>query len=348
MKKFGVGIIGFGRIGAEHAAWLATAKGIQAVAVADSTPARQELAQQRSLRVHTIIESLLTDPEVDAILVATPTAMHFQHTMAALAAGKHVLVEKPMALDLTQSREMVSAAKDRGLVLSVFQNRRWDLDYLTVRQAVQSGILGKLINIESRLGQWSSCVGPAAKEYRPNWRNEANFGGGGLYDWGSHFVDQIWRLLWPAKPTRVFAQLRGNVWTADCDDFARLCIDFDNDAAGLIEINTTTTRPLPRWHLDGTAGSADSPFSLDFSLEKWAELDFMPAKGAKVQRLPLGTGALNETEIWERFAGAIRGQSPPAVDARSVLCTMALLDAARQSSREVRAIDVGKMADWIY
>jgi predicted dehydrogenase len=348
MKKFGVGIIGFGRIGAEHAGWLASAKGIQAVAVADSTPARQELAQKRSLRVHSSIESLLNHPEVDAILVATPTAMHFQHTTAALAAGKHVLVEKPMALDLDQSRQLVADAKDRGLVLSVFQNRRWDLDYLTVRQAVQSGVLGKLINIESRLGQWSSCVGPAAKEYRPNWRNEATFGGGGLYDWGSHFVDQIWRLLWPAKPTRVFAQLRGNVWTADCDDFARVCIDFANGVAALVEINTTTTRPLPRWHLDGTAGSADSPFSLDFSLAKWAELDFTPAKGAEVERLPLGSGVLSETEIWEQFAGAIRGQASPAVDPRSVLCTMALLDAARQSSREGRAIDVSEMVDWIY
>ena len=155
-------------------------------------------------------------------------------------------------------------------------------------------------------------------------------------------------MLWPAKPKRVFAQLRGNVWPADCDDFARLCIDFDNGAAGLVEINTTTTRPLPRWHLDGTAGSADSPFSLEFSLAKWAELDWTSAKSGKVERLPLGSGALSETEIWEQFASAIRGQSPPAVDARSVLCTMALLDAARQSSREGRAIDVEDMVDWIY
>ena len=92
-------------------------------------------------------------------------------------------------------------------MLSVFHNRRWDVDYLTVRDAIGSGSFGKLINLESRLGQFSSCVGPAAKEYHPNWRNEASFGGGGLYDWGSHFVDQIWRILLPARPMRVFAQL---------------------------------------------------------------------------------------------------------------------------------------------
>jgi len=348
MQPLSVGIIGFGRIGAEHAAWLAQATNIRATAVADATPARQTLARERNLRVYSTIAELLSDKTINAILVATPTAMHFDHTMAALAVGKHVLVEKPMALDLAQSRKMVEEATRRNLVLSVFQNRRWDLDFLTVQSAVQSGVFGKLINVESRLGQWSSCVGPAAREYRPNWRNEASFGGGGLYDWGSHFVDQIWRLLWPAKPLRVFAQLRGNVWTKDCDDFARVCIDFDNGAAALVEINTTTTRPLPRWHLDGTAGSADSPHSPSFDLNKWAELDFTPAEGAVVKRLPVAATALTETQIWEQFAAAIQTQSKPAVDARTVLCTMALMDAARQSSREGRAIDVTNTVDWIY
>jgi predicted dehydrogenase len=253
-----------------------------------------------------------------------------------------------MALDLAQSKRLVAEAEGRGVVLSVFQNRRWDLDYLTVRRAVEAGVLGKLINVESRLGQWSSCVGPAAREYRPNWRNESAFGGGGRYDWGSHFVDQIWRLMWPAKPVRVFAQLRGNVWSRECDDFARVCVDFDNGVAGLVEINTTTTRPLPRWHLDGTAGSADSPFSLEFSLEKWAELEFTPAEGGAARRMERGEGVVSEVEIWERFAAAVRGEGRPAVEARSVLGTMALLDAARESSREGKVVDVRDVVEWVY
>jgi predicted dehydrogenase len=348
MDRIGVGIIGFGRIGAEHAAWLAQCPDIKPVAVADGTPARQDLARHRGLRVYTTIEQLLDDREVAAVLVATPTAMHFDHAMTALAAAKHVMVEKPMALDLPQSRKLVEDAAARNLVLCVFHNRRWDLDYLTVRQAAHSGVLGKLINVESRLGQWSSCVGPAAREYRPNWRNEASFGGGGLYDWGSHFVDQLWRLLWPARPTRVYAQLRGNVWSHDCDDFARVTIDFDTGVAALVEINTTTSRPLPRWHLDGTLGSADAPHSPDFQLQTWAQLDFTPADNSPPRRLPLATGALTESQIWQSFAQAIRHQSPPAIDPRTVLCTMALLDAARQSSRESRAIDVTTTVDWLY
>ena len=250
--RLAVGIIGFGRIGAEHAGWLSTASGIRRDSGHRLYRSAAALAKQRGLVVHDQIAPLLNDPAIDAILISTPTATHFDHASTALAAGKHVMVEKPMALDLRQSRELVELAKKHERVLSVFHNRRWDIDYLTVKQAIDAGTFGKIINIESRIGQWARCVGPAAKEWRPGWRNEANFGGGGLYDWGSHFVDQLWRMMLPAKPVRVFAQLRGNVWTKDCDDFARVCIDFDNGAVGVVEINTTTTRPLPRWHIDGT------------------------------------------------------------------------------------------------
>jgi predicted dehydrogenase len=274
--------------------------------------------------------------------------MHFDHAMAALSAGKHVLVEKPMTLDLPKAKQLVDEAARRSRVLSVFHNRRWDLDYLTVKQAVESNLLGRLINVESRLGQWSSCVGPAAREYRPNWRNEGSFGGGGLYDWGSHFVDQIWRLLNPAKPLRVYAQLRGNVWSQDCDDFARMLIDFDNGCAALVEINTTTTRPLPRWHLDGSAGSADGPHSPSFDLETWARLEFTAATENTKSAIPRAALGLTETQIWEQFARACRGEGPHAVTAESVLPTMALLDAARQSSREGRVVDVSSSVPWTY
>ena len=340
MARSCVGIIGYGRIGAEHAAWIAAA-GLTVGPVYDPTPARRDLARSRNLTPVTDIAAVLTDPAVNAALVSTPTSMHFDHAMAALAAGKHVMVEKPLALDLAQARQMTDEARRRNRVLSVFQNRRWDIDYLTVKHAVASGALGQIINVESRLGQWASCVGPAAREWHPSWRNEAEYGGGGLYDWGSHFVDQLWQLLLPAKPVRVFAQLRHNVWSRDCDDFARVLLDFDNGAAGLVEINTTTTRPGPRWHLDGTQGSASSPHSLAFDTHTWAQLEFTPATTpATSHPLPNASPGLTEADLWRRFATACAGDGEPAVTAESVLVTMALLDAARQSARTGRAIEV--------
>jgi predicted dehydrogenase len=255
-----------------------------------------------------------------------------------------------MALDLEQSRQLVEDAERRGLLLSVFHNRRWDLDYLTLKQAIEAGTFGKVINVESRLGQWASCVGPAAKEYRPNWRNEGAYGGGGLYDWGSHFVDQAWRLLWPAKPVRVFAQLRGNVWSSDCDDLARVLIDFDSGAVAMVEINTTTTRPLPRWHVDGTRGSASSPHSPDFDTRVWAWFEYAPppdVDGGAPTALPVAAPGLTETQIWDRFADAVSGRGEPAVTARGVLPTMALMDAARESSRLGCAVDVRDRVEWV-
>jgi predicted dehydrogenase len=351
MKRLGIGIIGFGRIGAEHAGWIDASEHARPVAVADATPARQALARARGLAVYDGVGAMLADAGVEAVVVATPTAMHFEHASAALAAGKHVLVEKPMALDLAQSRALVEDAERRGLVLSVFHNRRWDLDFLTLKRAVDAGTFGRVVNVESHLGQWASCVGPAAREYRPNWRNEAAFGGGGLYDWGSHFVDQLWRLMWPARPVRVYGQLRGNVWSTECDDLARVLVDFDGGAVGLVEVNTTTTRPLPRWHVDGTRGSAASPHSPTFDTRAWAAFEHAPGLEAggdgPAGTLPLAAGGLTETQIWDRFAQAVRGEGEPAVTARGVLPTMALMDAARESSREGCAVDVSGRVEWV-
>ena len=251
-----------------------------------------------------------------------------------------------MTIDLDQARGLVELARRQRRVLSVFHNRRWDPDYLTLRRAMDEGVFGRVFNVESRLGQWASCVGPAAPQWRPQWRNEAAFGGGGLFDWGSHFLDQIWRLLHPARPLRVFAQLRGNVWSSDCDDLARVCIDFDNGATGLVEINTTTKHPLPRWHIDGTSGSCSSPFDLKFDTSVWAQLTFAACDGGAEWLLPRAEPGLDPKQIWQCFAAACRGEAEPAVRAESVLPTMALLDAARQSSAAGEAVSVLDSVEW--
>ncbi len=339
MPPLRLGIIGFGRIGNEHAGWLFQCDSIQAVAVFDPTPQRREKAAVLGLKTYDDLDSLLAS-DVDAVLISTPTAMHAEHAAAALQAGKHVMVEKPVTLDLPQARRLMDLASANHRVLSVFHNRRWDIDYLTVKQVIGSGILGRVFNIESRLGQWGSCVGPAAREWRPGWRNEAAFGGGGLYDWGSHFIDQLVQLMLPANPVSVFAQMTGNVWTRDCDDFARVCINFDNSCSAMVEINTTTTRPLPRWHLDGTLGSADSPFSLEFDTHEWAELSFSSANGEPPTLLEKSRPGLTEIAIWQQFAAAVRGEGPPAVTIQSVLMTMRVLDAARESATTGKAISI--------
>lgn len=341
----GIGIVGFGRIGAEHAAWI-DAAGARVACVADPTHARRARAAAAGIATASSIDDLLRRDDLSVVLVSTPTSMHFEHAMAAISAGKHVMVEKPVTLNLSQARQLAGEAARRGRTVGVFHNRRWDRDYLTVKAAIDSGAVGRVINVESRLGQWSSCVGPAAREYRPNWRNERAFGGGGLFDWGSHFADQLWRLMRPARPARVFAQLRGNVWSTDCDDFARVLIDFDNGAVGLVEINTTTTRPLPRWHIDGTNGSVDSPHSPTFDIDTWAALTHTAPDGTQ-RRIQLAPAGLDEPTIWQRFLAACRAGSDPPVTLTSTLPTMLLLDAARESAQtgSVVSLDASDI-DW--
>ena len=166
-RRIGVGIIGFGRIGAEHCG---LAGGARAAARRGGRRRHARPAgagPQARLEGFPDAEAMLGDDGVQAVLVATPTAMHFEHVMLALSAGRHVLVEKPMALDLAQSRQMTEEAERRGLVLSVFHNRRWDVDYLTRPPGGAGRDVWKVINVESRLGQFSSCVGPAARDTAP-------------------------------------------------------------------------------------------------------------------------------------------------------------------------------------
>lgn len=139
------------------------------------------------------------------------------------------------------------------------------------------------------------------------------------------------------------------MWTSDCDDFARVCIDFDSGAVGLLEINTTTTRPLPRWHIDGSDGSAESPFSLRFDVNAWAQLTFTPSAAAAASQLvPTAKPGFDESQMWDRFAAAVNGEGQPAVTVASVLPTMALLDAARESARAGTVITLPPELAWVY
>src|SRR5688500_9392471 len=102
-----LGIIGFGRIGELHAQWTRAAHGVEPVAVVDPTPARREAAQRAGLKARANNAELLEDPSIDAVLISTPTSMHFDHVMSALRCGKHVMVEKPTATELEHATQMV-------------------------------------------------------------------------------------------------------------------------------------------------------------------------------------------------------------------------------------------------
>ena len=139
-----IGIIGYGRIGNEHAGWIADSGGGKVAAAFDPTPQRRQIAEGRGLRTVADIDEILNDPQIPAVLISTPTSMHTDHTLRALRAGKHVMVEKPMTLMLSEAQLVTEEAHKHRLMLSVFHCRRWDIDYLTIKAAIAKGVFGRV------------------------------------------------------------------------------------------------------------------------------------------------------------------------------------------------------------
>jgi scyllo-inositol 2-dehydrogenase (NADP+) len=150
------------------------------------------------------LPALLALPRLDLVVIATPNQLHFAQALAALEAGKHVVIDKPMALDVRQCDRLIEVADARGLALTVFHNRRWDSDFLTLRQLIASDALGPIVTFEAR---WD--------RYRPKvpdrWRERADYGGGALYDLGPHLIDQALCLFGQPEwiEADVFAQRAG-------------------------------------------------------------------------------------------------------------------------------------------
>jgi predicted dehydrogenase len=180
------------------------------------------------------------------VALVTPHNTHCPLTVQALNAGKHVVTEKVMCLDVAEADAMIGAAKKHNRVLSVFQNRRWDNDYLTVKQAVKDGLLGDLFLIESTVNGYGEPGG---------WRREKRYGGGMLYDWGAHLIDQIVQLMLPARPVRVFADLQHRVWNLDTETQALVMTQFSNGCTAIVDVGSISWQNKPRWIVRGEKGA---------------------------------------------------------------------------------------------
>lgn len=239
------GIIGYGGMGGWHKRYISTLEGMEVVAVHDIDPKRVEAGKADGVRSYLHLQEFLNDPDIDAVVIATPNDVHMELALACEACGKHVICEKPVALSVAQLDEMIAGAKRHGVVFTVHQNRRWDKDYRKVMNALKEGEIGRPYLIESRV------QGPNGKIH--GWRAEKAHGGGMLLDWGVHLIDQIlWMIDSPLKS--VFCVLR-SVMNPDVDDYVRLQMEFANGLVAYVEIGTLFLQPLPRWYVGGDQGT---------------------------------------------------------------------------------------------
>jgi len=205
-----VGLIGYGYASKTfHAPLIAGTPGMDLAAIASSDAAKVA-TDWPSVPVVSEPKHLFNDPNIDLIVIPTPNDTHFPLAKAALEAGKHVVVDKPFTVTLSQARELDALGKSFGRLLSVFHNRRWDSDFLTVKSLINEGSLGEIAWFESHFDRYRPQV-------RNRWREQAGPGSGIWYDLGPHLLDQAVNLFGlPVSLTVDLAQLRPGAQTTDC------------------------------------------------------------------------------------------------------------------------------------
>lgn len=245
----GVAMLGYGAIGFEHGTAMRETPGLEYRLVCDRNPARLEAARAAfpNLRTTTELADVLSDPEIGAVIVCTPPNTHASVALQALTVGKHVVVEKPFCITTAEADELIALADDQSLTLTVYQNRRWDPDYLAIKRTIDAGTIGDVFHIETFIGGFSHPC--------DFWHSHEPISGGVFYDWGSHYLDWILTLL-PGPVRDVRASAHKRVWHDVTNaDQANLHIRFaDGREASFIHSDVAALLK-PKWYVLGTRGA---------------------------------------------------------------------------------------------
>jgi predicted dehydrogenase len=326
------GLVGYG-FGARyfHAPLIVAAPECDLVGVMTSSPERQALVAREIPGVPTVASlQALVDAGAEAVAISTPADTHSTVSEQALLLGLAVVCDKPFALNPDAARHTVALAAERGLMLSPYQNRRWDSDFLTVRKLVDGGDLGTLTRFESRFERFAPQRGPGKA------------GGGTLLDFGSHLVDQALLLLGPAAA--VYAELR--IRESGLDDDVFIALTHVSGARSQLWGSWSQSAPGPRYRVTGAEatyvlGAADTEENLLLAGETPASLGERWGLEPPETYGTLHTGMTSKPQPTERgrwdlfyptFAGAVRGLNAPPVNPHDAVASLTVLEAARSSA----------------
>ncbi len=359
-EPIGVGIAGYGLAGRVfHATLVSHTPGLALRAVFSRTEERRVQAgrEHPGITLHAGYEALLDDPAVDLVIVATPHDTHEAMVVQAAQARKHVVVDKVMCLSVEEGERMIAASREAGVLFSVFQNRRWDSDYLTVRRVLDEGLLGEPYVIESAVTSFGPSPGyrnPTSDRPR-GWRTYAEFGGGPMRDWGAHLFDQAVQLAGP-RPETIFADFQyRRDWDVETAGMAYLRYPGGDGREGLrytIETGSISALPKPRWLIRGSEGAyvQSGRDAQEAALHRGEVgprvMDPENAPRAvryqdgQVRDVPVEQVPGNYLAYYENVAAALRGRAPLAVRPEDVLDSIRLLTAAIESAQSRHSVEV--------
>jgi predicted dehydrogenase len=337
-----VGLLGYGAIGHEHAAAIRRTDGLELAAVCDPDPGRVAVARATSPDVR-VVDDLLADDAVDLVIVSTPPNTHATWALRCLDAGKSVVVEKPFCLTVDEADRQIGAAAARDLTLAVYQNRRWDPDYLALKRAVRVGQLGDVFHYESFVGGYGHPCN--------FWHSDETVSGGAIYDWGSHYLD--WALdLFPQPVEWVSATAHKRVWhDVSNADHTRVLLHFADGVEAEFTHSDLAAALKPKFYVLGTRGGIVGDWRHERVVARSAigtlledRLAHSDAPAALRLFTPDGSGGTSETlmsipppptdPFHRQLADQILSAEPMEVTPAGSRRNIAVMQAATESARD--------------
>lgn len=339
-----VGIVGFGLSGQVfHAPFI----DINPHFNLDTIVTTGALAAEKypSVKTTASFEELLANPEIDLVIICSPNSLHFPHASAALKAGKHVIVEKPFTVSSAEAKNLIKISRNSGKLVFPFHNRRWDSDLLTLKNILQQGLLGKVVDYESRFDRFTPEISRAA------WRYRQEGGGGTLFDLGIHLIDQAVSIF--GIPEGVFARLFNQREGSVTDDSFDLKLIYP-DLNVTLKAGIFVKEPGPRFQVHGTHGSfvkygldtqeamlrkGLKPGSRGFGIEPEAQRGILNTViPGKEFRGRVKTCKGNYMAFFDNVYSVIVHGNEMIIKPEDALLNIRIIEAARKSDKEERIV----------
>ncbi|CAM3611906.1 Gfo/Idh/MocA family protein [Marinicrinis lubricantis] len=321
-----LGIVGFGRIvELIHLPLIKQVPEMEVSVVYDITEQRRDLAAKRGFHTTDKLETLL-ESDVDVVLVSTPPNSHYEIAKKALVFGKHVVIEKPVTVQYSEAIDLQQTSEQVGKSVTVFHNRRFDPDFKLIRQLIEDGTLGNLLFVERRHHMFGSGGSFGVKSFHPGWRNTRQYGGGALYDWGIHLIDQLLQLK-AGVVQDIYSFIHCYEWTQNqVDDYVRANLVMDNHVVLSMEVNFASHGAAPMWVVGG-----DQRTAVVVSPQEALLLE----KGKPDQKLHLDQASRSSALIiYQSLAEHVMHGGPLAVTLEEAVENMRVVDAIMMNNRQ--------------